>query len=192
VRVTPSFVLWKRTDQHPPIDRQVLAEGDHPGRTLRYVFDRGSPGGSATIFPRKPITGSNWSAGPTVESGSTTSQTLRVPAGTWNVSIQYDASRPLDVSAPGLTSTGVPANLDYRGTTPYYAAGTLEASRSGPVTFTVGVEDPPLIGRLLGANSVAHLGSLALTPFGGEVGPGAGERVIPVKRAVGRYVDWFR
>ncbi len=193
VRVTPSFVLWKR-GPGVSLDRQVLAEGDQPGRTLRYVFDRGSPGGAATIFPRKPITGSDWSPGPTVESGSTTSQTLRVPAGIWNVSVQYDSSRPLEISAPGFSTPGIPANLDYRGTTPYYAAGTLRVDRGGPVTFTVSVEDPPAAGRLLGANSVAHLGALALTPAGSPeltVMPGVGERLIPVKAAVGRYVDWF-
>jgi hypothetical protein len=190
VKETPSFILWKRTEPRPPIDRQILAEGDRPGARLQSSFGRGR--GPATIFPRSPITGSDWSAGPTVDSGSSTSQTLQVPAGRWNVSIQYDASAPLEISAPGFTSPGVPANLDYRGTTPYYAAGTLQASKSGPVTFTVGVERPPLLGRLLGAKSVAHLGSLALTPAGAEVRPGAGERVIPLRSAVGRYVDWFR
>jgi hypothetical protein len=193
VKVTPSFVLWKRTDPHPPIDRQVLAEADQPGRALQSVA--GHVRGAATVFARRPITGSDWSPGPTVESGSTISQTLHVPAGTWNVSIQYDASQPVEISAPGFSTPGIPANLDYRGTTPFYAAGRLRVDRAGPVTFSVSVQRPPLVGRLLGANSVAHLGSLALTPAGpsgSTVIPGAGEQVVPSKKAVGRYVDWFR
>ena len=192
VKTTPSFVLWKRTDPHPSLDRQVLAEGDRPGRILGFSFGAGRT--PATVFTHTPITGADWSAGPTVESGSSTTQTLRVPAGKWNVSIQYDASRPLEISAPGFTTPGVPANLDYRGTTPYYRAGTLRASQNGPVTFSVSVERPPLVGRLLGATSVAHLGTLALTPAGfssAAVMPGVNEVAVPAKHAVGHYVDWF-
>ncbi len=189
-RVTPSFVLWT-VEGRPSLDRHVLHEGDQPGAILRCA--RGpAKHGVATVFPRRPIAGADWSSGPTVESGSTTAQTLAVPAGRWDVSIQYDASRPLELSAAGLTGSELPANLDYRGTTPYYAAGTLTVAKSGPVSFTVGVQRPPLSGRLLGAHSVAHLGSIALTPAGGAVQPGAGERSVARSGACGRYVDWFR
>ncbi len=198
-RETPSFVLWT-VEGRPSPDRRVLAEGDQPGAILRCP-PRRPLRGAATVFPSRPITGADWSAGPTVESGSITSQTLAVPAGRWNVSIQYDASRPLEISAPGFDGREIPANLDYRGTTPYYAAGTLTVEKtvdqSGPVRFDVGVQDPPLGGRLLGAHAVAHLGSLALTPAGGgqdggDPRPGSGERALALRSACGAYVDWFR
>lgn len=197
VRTTASFILWRRSAPPRSLDRHVLDEGASPGANRRCGLGATGFGGEATVFRRKPIVGAGWSAGPTVESGSGTSQTLRVPAGTWDVSIQYDATRPLTISATGLDGGTIPGNLDYRGTTPYYAAGMLTVKRSGPVTFSVGVERPPFFGRLLGASSVAHLGSLALTPASGSdsaaaVRPGAGEGTVPLERSCGRYVDWFR
>ncbi len=90
----------------------------------------------------------------------------------------------------------LPANLDYRGSVPFHAAGELTVRRRGPVRFTVSVERPPLAGRLLGAHSVAHLGTLAASPAASDRStgpiPGQGERRIPLGSACGRYLDWFR
>jgi hypothetical protein len=117
-----------------------------------------------------------------------------VPAGTWEVSLQYDATRPVRVRAPGLDAT-LPANLDYRGSVPFYRAGTMTSRRGGPKPFTVTVERPPLAGRLLGANSVAHLGSIALSAVSpdraGDLIPGVSQRRVPLGRACGRYLDWY-
>ena len=91
----------------------------------------------------------------------------------------------------------LPANLDYRGSVPFHAGRpSSTVRRRGPVRFTVSVERPPLAGRLLGAYSVAHLGcdrrlARRRRSTGGPV-PGAGERRVPLRRACGRYVDWFR
>ena len=74
-------------------------------------------------------------------------------------------------------------------------AGELGVRRRGPVRFTVSVERPPLAGRLLGAYSVAHLGTIAASPAAGDRPggpiPGEGERRIPLRRACGRYLDWY-
>lgn len=126
-----------------------------------------------------------------MEGGSPVTQTLELPAGSWEISIQYDATQPLHVDAPGLAAT-LPANLDYRGSVPYFPVGELTVHRRGPVRFTVDVGDPPLAGRLLGTKSQAHLGAIAASPAGsGGPIPGEAERVIPLRRACGRYVDWF-
>ena len=193
VRRTADFVLWRRTA--PVGERRTLAEGASPGATLDCGRRAGgrlaAAPGTATVFARPPIAGAAWSPGPTVESGSPASQELRVPAGRWAVSLQYDATQPLSVSAPGLRAT-LPANLDYRGSVPYYPAGILRARRPGPLTVRVAVESPPLAGRLLGASSEAHLGAIALSPAGsGPALPGAAERAIPLRAACGRYVDWY-
>ena len=197
IKETPSFVLWQRGSPQS-LDRHVFSEGANPGTVLDCSAKRRPRRGRATVFARTPVAGANWSAGPTVESGSSTAQTLHVPAGTWSVAIQYDATRPLTISAPGLETPAIPANLDYRGSTPYYYAGLLVVKHPGPVTFSVGVERPPLSGRLLGAHSVAHIGSIALTsvPTGGEFlrgmpRPDQGETTIPLNRACGRYLDWY-
>jgi hypothetical protein len=127
-----------------------------------------------------------------VEAGSAVTQTLNLPAGRWEISIQYDATQPLRVSAPGLEAT-LPANLDYRGSVPYLPVGQLTVDHRGSVRFTVAVEDPPALGRLLGTKAEAHLGAIAASPAGaGGPIPGEAERSIPLSDACGRYVDWFR
>jgi hypothetical protein len=118
-------------------------------------------------------------------------QTLELPSGRWEISIQYDATQPIRVSAPGFSET-LPANLDYRGSVPYFPVGLLSADSRGPVRFTVAVEDPPFLGRVLGTKAKAHLGAIAASPAGaGGPIPGEAERSIPLERACGRYVDWF-
>ena len=196
LRVTADFVLWRRAG--PVGERRTLAERDRPGEPLDCSSSRGRrlrrAGGAATVFAATPAIGGSWSPSPTVESGSASSQTLTLPPGRWQISIQYDSTRALRIRASGMDAT-LPANLDYRGSVPFHAAGELTVRRRGPVRFTATVERPPLAGRLLGAYSVAHLGTLAASPApdrpGGPV-PGLGERRIPLQSACGRYLDWFR
>ncbi len=193
VKRTSDFVLWKRTGAVGP--RRTLAEGDHPGaeldcrgRSAPHVPHRAR----ATVFDRAPVVGGAWSPGSTVEDGSPVTQSLDLPAGRWEISLSYDATRPLRVSAPGFAAT-VPANLDYRGSVPYYPVGRLTASRRESVRFTIEIESPPFMGRLLGAKSQAHLGAIAASPAGAEGPmPGEAESVVPLDRGCGRYVDWFR
>ena len=194
VRRTPDFVLWKRTGQVGP--RRTLAEGADPGAILDCSSPgdrrRAHDGGTATVFSAPPVVGGRWSPGPTVEDGSSASQTLTLRPGRWAISIQYDATRSLQVSAPGMDAR-LPANLDYRGSVPYYPVGELRVERRGPVRFTVSVERPPLLGRLLGTKSQAHLGAIAASPAGraGPI-PGAAEERVSLGRACGRYLDWYR
>jgi hypothetical protein len=193
VRKTPDFVLWRRLGGVGL--RRTLREGANPGAILRCpsTLTRGATGaaGRATVFAATPIVGGRWSPSPTVEDGSPATQALTLPAGRWEASIQYDATRPLVVSAPGMRST-LPANLDYRGSVPYYAVAKLRVRHRGPVRFTVSVERPPLLGRLLGTTSEAHLGAIALSPAGsGGPIPGEAERQIPLHRACGDYLDWY-
>jgi len=106
-------------------------------------------------------------------------------------SLQYDATQPLRVSAPGFAAT-VPANLDYRGSVPYYPVGELTVDKSGPVRFSVQEDSPPTLGRLLGTKAEAHLGTIAASPAGaGGPIPGEAERVVPLRHACGHYLDWY-
>jgi hypothetical protein len=192
VRETADFVLWKRTGPVGP--RRTLAEGDNPGVQL----DCRSPAASklpanarATVFAKPPVVGGTWSPGATVEGGSAVTQTLNLPAGRWEISLQYDATQPLRVSAPGFDAM-LPANLDYRGSVPYYPVGELTVKRRGPVRFSVQEDSPPLPGRLLGTKPEAHLGAIAASPAGsGGPIPGKAESAVPLRHACGRYVDSY-
>jgi hypothetical protein len=197
LRETSDFVLWKRAG--PVGERRTLGEGDRPGEPLDCSSSHGRRlsrgGGTATVFTASPVIGGTWSPSPTVESGSVASQVLTLPRGRWLISIQYDSTRALRIRAPGMDAT-LPGNLDYRGSVPFQAAGKLTVRRRGPVRFTVSVERPPLAGRLLGAYTVAHVGTIAASPAAGDRPdgpiPGQGERRIPLRRACDRYLDWFR
>ena len=196
LRTTDDYVLWQRTA--PVGDRRTLAEGDRPGAVLdcshrgaRRISRSGGPG---AVLPGKPVIGGGWSPSATVESGSPVTQTLTLPAGRWRLSIQYDATRRLHVSAPGLEAS-LPANLDYRGSAPFFDVGTIDVPRAAPMLFTASVERPPLAGRLLGAKSTAHLGTLAATratQASGAPLPGGADRTVGLDRACGRYLDWYR
>ena len=190
VRRTADFVLWKRTG--PVGKRRTLAEADHPGAIRSCRAGGAAAPGRATLFATPPVRGARWSPGATVEDGAPVAQALQLPAGRWRISLQYDATRPVAVHAPSLDAT-LPANLDYRGSVPFYPAGELAVPRAESVRFTVEVERPPLVGRLLGTKSQAHLGAIAATRAGhGGPIPGEAERGIALNRACGRYVDWYR
>jgi hypothetical protein len=192
VRETADFVLWRRTG--PVGTRRTLGEGDNPGVTLdcrSHGAAKLPAHGSATVFARSPVVGGTWAPGSTVEGGSAVTQTLELPAGRWEISLQYDATQPLRVSAPGFAAT-VPANLDYRGSVPYYPVGELTAKRRGPVRFSVQEDSPPSLGRLLGTKPEAHLGAIAASPAGrGGPIPGEAESVVLLHDACGRYVDSY-
>ncbi len=86
----------------------------------------------------------------------------------------------------------MPANLDYRGSVPYYPVGELTVRRRGPVRFSIQEDSPPTLGRLLGTKAEAHLGAIAASPAGaGGPIPGEAERVVPLDHACGRYLDSF-
>jgi hypothetical protein len=104
----------------------------------------------------------------------------------------------VSLSAPGLEAT-LPANLDYRGVSPYWPAGGIEVRRPGAVRIAAGVDSPPLTGRILGAGSVAHLGAIAATRVREDYvegvpppHPGLGGRIVPRAAACGDYGDWAR
>jgi hypothetical protein len=208
---TPSYLLWRA--EGAEIERDPVESNASPGRPLPCrqanpaqqpaahsgpgFFDRALGGARVAVFDRAPIVGdaSGWSS-TTVEDGSPVSRTLDLPKGKWEISIQYDATRPVTLSAAG-SRLELPGNLDYRGVTPYWPAGQIEVGSGGAVRMEASVERLPLAGRLLGAHSVAHLGAIAATPVGRDYvssarspAPGTGERIVRGPAACGAYADW--
>jgi hypothetical protein len=107
---------------------------------------------------------------------------VELPAGSWDISLQYDATRPVTLSGPGVDAR-VPGNLDYRGVAPFWPAGEVE-STGGTIDITASVERPPLAGRVLGASSVAHLGAIAFTSRERRHTSG-------IRGLCGKQADWF-
>ena len=187
------------------------------GRALNCDTPRGRAlsrrRGVARVFPTPPVVGDaeNWSASAPlprvageavgsanpeilnpgeipIEPGMHPSQALRLSPGRWTVSLQYASSSPLRVEAPGL-SAELPEVVDPHG--PFWEVGSLRVTDRGEVPFTVGVERPSRIRRLLqGPESLRTrpdtiIGAIAAT----RVEP---RRTVPLARACGAHVDWYR
>jgi hypothetical protein len=175
VRSTADFELWKRVGKIR--ERSILNEGEWPGT----VFDCGSPAGRAILARggvaavRRP---------PRVAllepalAGGTVSVSLDLPVGTWELQTPYTSPYPVEVTGPGL-HTVLPANLDRAG--PRLPIGRLVVHRRHPRTLSFHVEDT----ALAPATATAIFNHLVATPAGGD-------RVVPIGRACGKYVDWYR
>jgi hypothetical protein len=189
---THDFILWHR-DQ-PVGQRRTLFEPINPGAPL----DCTDPGegrlrkvdGTATVFTVQPVVGRVWNPSPALTESKPAQQRLYLTPGRWEISIQYASTQAMRVSATGGPlarpfAATLRTNLLFRGPSPYYPVGTLEVSRPGEVVFRVSVDDPPLVGRVLGTESKAYLAGLAAT----RADPA--REALALNQACGRYVDWY-
>lgn len=175
VRETASFVLWHRVGRVVP--RSILDEGEMAGAALDCQTRRGrrvlKGGGVAAVRPiptRVP--------GFTLPPGGTNSVEIPLSRGRWELESSYVSRLPITVTAPGLHAT-VPASLDRPG--PRWPLGQVTVRGEEPTVITFSVTDPLLAPGAL----VAELVSIVATRD-------AKTHVIPVRRACGRYVDWYR
>jgi hypothetical protein len=189
---TGDFILWHR--ERPVGQRRTLYEPVNPGAPLDCSNPEQAPitkvKGSATVFTVQPVIGKVWSPSPALTQTKPAHMRLYLTPGRWDLSIQYASTQPLHVTAsgPGLSSpfsTQLRTNLLFRGPSPYYPVGSLDVERAGNVIVNVEVGDPPLIGRLLRTESKAYLSGLAFTRSEPS------RETIPLRRACGRYVDWY-
>lgn len=189
---TDSYVLWRARGDR--LSRVPAETDSRPTGPLRcegsQPFAGGVSGPRATVRAEAQA----WSPDATVEGGKPATVELELPRGVWHVSLQYDATRAVTLSAPGFEAA-LPGNLDYRGTAPFWPAGTLEVSEPATVRIEAAVERPPLAGRILGATSVAHLGAIAATTASGGYAtdadppyPGAGHSRGLIR--CGEEADW--
>lgn len=183
LRTTDDYILWRRDG--PTAPREVLDEANGPGAVLACPEDlrRFPPGSSALVTDTPPVTGpgSSWRPAARVTDARAASQALNLKPGRWAISLEYVASRSLHLKAPGLDAE-LPASLDFRGPAAPWPAGVIEVTRKGPVRFTVSVDRPPLLGRLIGAEAVAFPLTISAMP--------AVSRELPLGVACGRYVDF--
>jgi hypothetical protein len=191
---TDSYVLWERTGPTPE-DRHVLLEGTEAGAfagcTAPEIRILLANPGQAGLFPDAVIGHkADWQESSILETGSEASQTLRLPPGAWNLSLQYFSPFDLTLSAPGF-SEELKAALD--GQRPntislgnngqYWPAGRYESS-GGAVRFTVEAEEATALQSLAGYDGKAYLGGLVAVPA-------EPHRTVPLGEACESWIDWY-
>jgi hypothetical protein len=182
VRSTPSFDLWERRGPTP--DREVLAaEQARPGATLDCDTPAGRAlarqTGWARIWTQRPRVFEipQWSR--SIQAGDSGGATVSLPRGTWEISMPYTAPQRLRVSlGRGDGGSGAP-NLARPG--PVWRIGEVTQDRPGRRTVELKVDEDGLGSK----NHPALLSTLAF------VRTDAPHRLVPLREACGRYVDWY-
>jgi hypothetical protein len=197
VQQTADYTLWQKTGRTPR-KRTTLLEGGAPAAPLdctapetRVILELP---GAASLYPT-PVVGAKegWDNGAKLSLGDETSQKLSLPAGRWNLSLQYFSPVPIDLRAPAATlDERLPAALD--GQRPnqlflfndgqYWPAGSIDLGAPARVPFTVSVDAPNTLQRLTGYDGKAFLGELTAR----RVAP---ERRVPLSQACGSWVDFY-
>ncbi len=194
IAATPSYILWERTGDVPE-NRHVLLEGTNAGAhagcaspEIRILL---ANRGRASLFPDVAIAAKDrWNAGSQLQTGERTAQTIALPKGSWQLSLQYFSPFGLTLSAPSFRHELTPALDGQRPNTislandgQFWPAGTY-VSRGGKVRFAVETAEPSFLQRLSGYDDVAYLGNL--------VAVRAGKRhIVPLNAACNSWIDWY-
>jgi hypothetical protein len=191
---TPSYVLWKRTGPTPE-DRHVLLEGTEAGAfagcaapEIRILL---AGHGRAGLFPDAVIgQKGSWEDDSILGTGSETSQSLRLPRGSWNLSLQYFSPFDLTLSAPGFgeeLSAALdgqrPNTISLGNNGQFWPAGRYE-SDGGEVRFTLRTADAGALQSLSGYDGKAYLGELVAVPA-------EPHRTVPLGAACDQWIDWY-
>ncbi|HEX7293312.1 MAG TPA: hypothetical protein VF259_02095 [Solirubrobacterales bacterium] len=195
VAATPSYLLWERVGSTPE-DRHVLLEGTEPAALapcaspeIRILL--ANPG-RASLFPAAPAIGdkARWRPDSTLEPGESASQSLRLPPGRWNLSLQYFSPFELTLSAPGFSQPlkaaldgQRPSTISLASDGQYWPAGQYE-SDGGRLRFTIEAAEPSALQRLSGWGGRAQLGNLVAV----RAEP---RRIVPLAAACNGWIDWF-
>jgi hypothetical protein len=194
VGMTPSFVLWERTGETPE-NRHVLLEGTEAGAfatcdspEIRILF---AHRGRASLFPETVIGPKGaWESSSRLQNGERASQVLDLPAGAWNLSIQYFSPFGLTLSAPGFSEPLIaaldgerPNSISLANNGQYWPAGRFQSS-GGPVRFTVSAEGASALQSLTGYDGTAYVGDLVAVRD-------RPHREVPLSKACEGWVDWF-
>jgi len=170
IAATPSYLLWERTGETPE-DRRVLLEGVEAGAfagcdspEIRVLLD--NPG-RASLFPGVALGAKgDWEEGSVLGPGDSASQTLELPAGAWNLSLQYFSPLGLTLSAPGFEHDLIaaldgqrPNTISLANNGQFWPAGRYQ-SDGGPTEFTIATAEPTTLQKLTGWDGKAYVGEL--------------------------------
>jgi hypothetical protein len=194
VAATPSYVLWRRTGPTPE-NRHVLLEGTEAGaragcaspeiRILLSNPGRASLFADAVIGPKAA-----WKEGSTLGTGERTSQSLELPPGNWNLSLQYFSPYDLTLSAPGFRETlkaaldgQRPNTISLASNGQFWPAGRFR-SDGGKVKFTLATADATALQSLSGYDGKAYVGELVAVPA-------EPHRIVSLSRGCDGWIDWY-
>nr|MDQ2631273.1 hypothetical protein [Actinomycetota bacterium] len=191
---TKSYVLWERTGETPE-NRHVLLEGTEAAALagcdapeIRILL--GNPG-RAGLFPDAVVgQKGDWSEGSVLETGSRTSQSLQLPPGAWNLSLQYFSPYDLTLSAPGFSEDlraaldgQRPNTISLGNSGQFWPAGRYE-SKGGEARFTVSAAEASTLQSLAGYDGKAYVGQLVAVPA-------EPHRTVPLRAACNQWIDWY-
>ncbi len=124
----------------------------------------------------------DWIDGSMLETGGETSQALRLPAGGWNLSLQYFSPFDLTLSAPGFREElkaaldgQRPNTISLGNNGQFWPAGRFE-SDGGPVSFTLRAAEASALQSLTGYDGKAYVGELVAVPA-------EPHRTVPLRQA---------
>lgn len=175
VRRTRTFDLYRRVG--PVARRSVLPEGASAGAVLKCATPAGRAllrrgGVAATRAPSVAVP-----VNP-IAPGARASVALPLTPGTWDLSMPYESQGALTVTALGRRFT-VPGSLGRPGVR--LPVGAIRVPRAQDVPVVIEAEKRTLTPKA----AVAVPGALIATRRGTT-------RIVPLRRACGDYVDWFR
>jgi hypothetical protein len=194
VAATPSYLLWKRVGATPE-HRHVLLEGTEAGARadcaapeIRVLL--GNPG-RASLFPGAVIgPKAAWSESSVLGNGESTSQSLALPAGAWNLAIQYFSPFDLTLTAPGFRRSleaaldgQRPNTISLGNNGQFWPAGRLR-SEGGETRFTLAAADADTLQKISGYDGTAYIGELVAVPA-------RPHRTVPLSRACGDWIDSY-
>jgi hypothetical protein len=193
--MTPSYVLWKQTGKTPE-DRHVLLEGTEAGANagcaspeIRILL---ANKGEASLFPETVLGGKGeWQSGSVLGPGDQASMRMRLPAGAWNLSIQYFSPFALTLSAAGFSESlkaaldgQRPNTISLANNGQYWPAGRYE-SKGGTTTFKLQAADASELQSLTGWDGKAYVGGLVAVRD-------EPHRLVPLSKACNGWIDWYR
>jgi len=177
IRKLRLYELWKRVQRSVP-SRQVIEKPGEPGAVLDC---RSAAGRAISRHPGMAAVMSKPVIVPLGFIGAGAAETVKVPLprGTWALSLQYTSATVLEITVRQRTWR-MPAYLDRPG--PWFIVGNV-TSTGAPATLTIHADQPAsFTGPSLGAAPTA----IAATRVPDT------RALIPLRRACGRYVDWYR
>jgi hypothetical protein len=194
VAATPSYLLWERTGPSPE-DRHVLLEGTEAAARagcaspeIRILL---ANQGRAALFPAAAIGPKGaWEDSSILGTGEQASQQLQLPAGSWDLSIQYFSPVDLTLSAPGFRERlkaaldgQRPNTISLGNNGQFWPAGRYE-SDGATTRFTIATDDANALQSLSGYDGKAYVGELVAVAA-------KPRRIVPMGAACDSWIDWY-